>query len=164
MSSTQMSRFTDYEFEPLSSSFYFKSPVPSLDANLNPYSIRVTVEVEDQAGVDYWVGGVQAEQKLGDKVTVGAAAVQEDVPDDAYRLASVSSKIVLGAHTTLVAEAAQSDRETKDSGQATRAELNYIEGPASVRVYYGESDASFENLAAPLSSGRADNSSHDFLR
>lgn len=156
LSSTQMSRFADYEFEPLSSSFYFKSPVPSLDANLNPYSIRVTVEVEDQAGVDYWVGGVQVEQKLGDKVTVGAAAVQEDVPDDAYRLASVSTKIVLGAHTTLVAEAAQSDRETTDVGQATRAELNYIEGPASVRVYYGESDSSFENLAAPLSSGRAE--------
>lgn len=156
LSSTQMSRFSDYEFEPLSSSFYFKAPVPSLDANLNPISIRVTVEVEDKAGVDYWVGGVQAEQKLGEKVTVGAAAVQEDVPDDAYRLASVNTKIVLGAHTTLIAEAAQSDRETKDVGQATRAELNYIDGPASVRVYYGESDAAFENPSSPLSSGRAE--------
>ena len=156
ISAIQQSRFSDYEFEALSSSLYFKSPVPSLDSNLNPYSIRVTVEVEDQAGVDYWVGGAQAEQKLTERISVGAAVVQEDIPNDTYRLSSANTKVVLGAHTTLIAEVAQSDRDAKESGQASRAELTYSEGAASIRAYYGESDAAFENLASPLTSGRAE--------
>jgi hypothetical protein len=156
ISALQQSRFSDYEFEALSSSLYFKSPVPSLDSNLNPYSIRVTVEVQDQAGVDYWVGGAQAEQKLTERISVGAAIVQEDIPNDTYRLSSANTKIVLGTHTTLIAEVAQSDRDAKESGQASRAELTYSEGAASIRAYYGESDAAFENLASPLTSGRAE--------
>ena len=156
ISSVQQGRFSDYEFEPLSSSIYFKSPVPSLDANLNPFFIRVTVEVQDVAGEDYWVGGAQVEKKLTDKVSVGAAIVQEDVPNDAYSLASVNTKIALGGHTTLIAEMAQSDRDTTEMGQASRAELTHSKGKSTIRIYYGESDAAFENLASPLSSGRAE--------
>jgi hypothetical protein len=145
ISSVQQGRFSDYEFEPLSSSIYFKSPVPSLDANLNPFFIRVTVEVQDVAGEDYWVGGAQVEKKLTDKISVGAAIVQEDVPNDAYSLASVNTKIALGGHTTLIAEMAQSDRDTTEMGQASRAELTHSKGKSTIRIYYGESDAAFEN-------------------
>ncbi|HMU86472.1 MAG TPA: hypothetical protein PKC11_02450 [Agitococcus sp.] len=149
-------RFTDYEFEALTSSIYFKSPVPSLDANLNPYAIRVTVEVEEVAGEDYVVGGVQVEQQLGKKITVGAAAVQEDVPNDNYQLASANLTLQLTEATKLIAEVAQSDRETKALGQASRAELLHSTPRINARVYYGESDTAFENPAAPLTSGRAE--------
>ncbi|HNL80165.1 MAG TPA: hypothetical protein PKL69_07440, partial [Agitococcus sp.] len=135
---------------------YFKSPVPSLDANLNPYAIRVTVEVEEVAGEDYVVGGVQVEQKLGEKITVGAAAVQEDVPNDNYQLASANLTLQLTEATKLIAEVAQSDRETKALGQASRAELLHSTPRINARVYYGESDTAFENPAAPLTSGRAE--------
>ena len=156
LSAQAQTRFSDYEFEALTSSIYFKAPVPSLDANLNPYSIRVTVEVEEDTGEDYWVGGVQVEQKLGDKLTVGAAAVQEDDPVDAYQLGSVNASLKLAENTKIIAEFAQSDRESKDMGKASRAELTHVQGRLNARVYYGESDTAFDNPAAPLSSGRAE--------
>ncbi|MCB1673394.1 MAG: DUF11 domain-containing protein [Pseudomonadales bacterium] len=149
-------RFTDYEFEPLTASIYFKSPVPSLDANLNPYFIRVTVEVEEEGGEDYWLGGAQVEKKLGDKLTVGAATVHEDDPVAAYQLNSANAVLKLAENTKLVAEVAQSDRENKAAGQASRAELVHAKGRINARVYYGESDTDFENSASPLSSGRAE--------
>jgi hypothetical protein len=155
LSNEPQARFVDYEFEPLSSSLYFKAPVPSLDANLNPFSIRVTIEVEDDAATDYWVAGAQAEQKLGDSLSVGAAIVQEDAPDNQYNLGSVNSTWRLDSNTKLVAEVAQSDREDK-SGQAQRVELTHDKGRTSVRVYYGVSDKGFDNPAASLSSGRSE--------
>ncbi|MBK7300478.1 MAG: DUF11 domain-containing protein [Moraxellaceae bacterium] len=156
ISTDAQARFTDYEFEPLTSSIYFKAPVPSLDASLNPYAIRVTVEVEEDTGEDYWVGGVQAEQKLGSKLTVGAAAVQEDNPVDSYKLGSANAVLKLSESTKLIAEIAQSDRESKTIANASRAELVHSQGRVNARVYYGESDTDFDNPAAPLSSGRAE--------
>src|SRR5262249_24044136 len=46
LKSETMTRFTDYEFEPFTGQLLMKGPVPSLDENLNPISIRVTYEVE----------------------------------------------------------------------------------------------------------------------
>lgn len=155
LSTDPQARFQDYEFEPLSASLIFKAPVPSLDANLNPYSIRVTIEVEEDAADDYWVGGAQVEKKLTPTVSVGAAVVQEDAPDNRYGLASVNSLVRLGDNTKLIAEMAQSDREDT-SGQASRVELNYDKGRTNARVYYGVSDKTFDNPAASLSSGRAE--------
>ncbi len=156
ISTEPQARFTDYEFEPLTSSIYFKAPVPSLDANLNPYAIRVTVEIEEDTGENYWVGGVQVEQKLGKKLTVGAAAVQENDPVDAYQLGSANAVFKLAENTKLIAEVAQSDRDSKPTGNASRAELVHNQGRVNARVYYGESDTDFENPASPLSSGRAE--------
>lgn len=156
ISTEAKTRFTDYDFEELTSSVYFKAPVPSLDANLNPYLVRITVEVEETVGEDYVVGGVQFEQKLGKKLTVGAAAVQEDIPDDNYQLASANLTVQLTEVTKLIAEVAQSDRETTTLGQASRAELLHATSRVNARIYYGESDKAFENPAAPLTSGRAE--------
>ena len=50
-------RFSDYEIEPLTGRILFKSPVPSVDRNLNPVFVRITYEV-DQGGDQFWVAGV----------------------------------------------------------------------------------------------------------
>src|SRR6202790_4063845 len=63
---TPETRFVDYEFEPYSGQILFTSPIPSLDENLNPVSIRVSYEM-DQGGERFWVGGVDGSVKLNDK-------------------------------------------------------------------------------------------------
>lgn len=156
LSSVPQARFVDYDFEPLSSSLYFKSAVPSLDANLNPFSIRVTVEIEEEGGEDYVVGGAQAETKLTDYISVGAAVVQEDAPDDAYSLRSANTTIKLNDYTRVIAEVAQSDRETTETGIAQRVELAHNKGGTNLRVYYGQSDLTFDNPAASLNAGRSE--------
>ncbi len=155
LSTIPQSRFVDYEFEPLSASLIFKAPVPSLDANLNPYSIRVTLEVAGD-GPEYTVGGVQAERKLGERLSVGGAVAAEDNPAAKYSIGSVNATLKLDADTTLTAEVAQSDREFKGVGQAGRIEIEHHQGKDSWRLYHGQSNADFDNSAASLSSGRTE--------
>ncbi len=70
-----MARFTDYEVDTFSNSIYLKDPVPSVDADLNPVYLRITVESE-QGGDEYTVGGVTGSVKLLDQVKVGGAYVK----------------------------------------------------------------------------------------
>src|SRR5262249_49549174 len=49
-------RFADYALDPLTGDLLFRAPVPSLDAALNPVSVRVTYEIPDGAGAA-WVHG-----------------------------------------------------------------------------------------------------------
>src|SRR5207249_4978645 len=80
-----MARFSDYEFEPLTGRILFKAPVPSLDADLNPISIRVTYEIE-QGGDRFWVYGADAEVKINDHVQVGGTFARDENPLDRYGL------------------------------------------------------------------------------
>lgn len=52
----QMVRFNDYSFEPFSGRILFTTPIPSVDAQLNPVSVRITYEI-DQGGERFWVYG-----------------------------------------------------------------------------------------------------------
>ncbi|RZU47726.1 putative repeat protein (TIGR01451 family) [Fluviicoccus keumensis] len=155
LSTQAQTRFIDYEFEPLTGSLIFKAPVPSLDANLNPYFIRVTLEVGDN-GPEYWVGGVQGQQQLSERLTVGAAAVSEDNPADAYKLGSVNATYKLDADTRVTVEGAASDRESKGVGAAGRVEVVHEKGTAYWRLFHAQSESSFDNTAASVSAGRAE--------
>lgn len=153
ISTQSQTRFLDYEFEPLTGSLIFKGPVPSLDANLNPYSIRVTLEVSNN-GPEYWVGGVQGQHQLTERLSVGAAVVSEDNPVDAYQLGSVNASYKLTADTTVVVEGASSDRDSKGVGAAGRIEIVHEKGTDYWRVFHGQSEKEFDNTAAPLTAGR----------
>jgi len=155
ISTQAMTRFSDYEFEPLTGSLIFRSPVPSLDPNLNPYSIRVTLEVNSN-GPEYWVGGVQGQHQLGERLTVGASAVSEDNPVDAYQLGSVNATYKLTADTRVVLEGAASDRESKGVGAAGRVEVVHEKGSDYWRIFHSESEDAFDNTAAPITAGRAE--------
>src|SRR5205823_4382793 len=80
-------RFTDYEFEPFTGRILFKAPVPSLDANLNPISIRVTYEV-DQGGPKFWTYGGDAQVKVTDRLEVGGSFAREENPLDHFGIYS----------------------------------------------------------------------------
>ena len=44
-----MTRFVDYTFDPFSGQVLFMQPVPTVDANFNPMSVRITYEVDGPA-------------------------------------------------------------------------------------------------------------------
>ncbi len=157
ISTQTQTRFVDYELEPLTNSLIFRSPVPSLDANLNPYFIRVTLEA-DQGGPEYWVGGVHGRHQFGERLTVGASAVVEDNPTQAYQLGSVNVIYKLTADTRVVLEGAASDTEkgNKGVGSAGRIEVVHEKGTDYWRLFHGQSENEFENPAAPLSAGRSE--------
>ena len=148
-----MTRFVDYEFEPFTGRILFKAPVPSLDSNLNPISIRVTYEAE-QGGDRFWVYGADGQVKINDRLEVGGSAVRDENPQGAYGLYSANTTVRVAEKTFLMAEVAQSESDLIGTGQAGRVELRHKGDKTDARVYFGKTEPTFTNNASILLPGR----------
>ena len=149
-----LARFTDYEFEPFTGRILFKAPVPSLDANLNPISIRVTYEA-DQGGDKFWVFGADAQVKLHERIEVGVSMARDQNPVAPYQLYGANATVKLAPKTFLLAEVAQSEASGV-TGNAGRIELRHQDDKNEVRAYVGRAENTFSNSAAILSAGRVE--------
>ncbi len=155
------SRFVDYELEPLTGRILFKSPVASLDENLNPISIRITYEI-DQGGAQFWVTGADAQIKVSERLEVGAMIVDDRNPLDKFRMAGVNAIARLADKTFLIAEIAQTRRELFTSGlsqgekqgNAQRLELKHAGDNLELNFYGGRAELGFDNVGASLTNGR----------
>ena len=176
-----LTRFADYEIDPISRSLYLKSPIASQDFDGNPIYLRVTVEV-DNGGDSYWVGGVAGKQQLNKKVAVGGSYIYSDDPLNKEELASINSVITLNNKLKLVAEYAKNnsghpnyqssnkinakkligkntdnDTDNDTKGNALRIELNYDDKKNTrAKAYYNDADKGFVTGASPLTAGRTE--------
>lgn len=156
-----LARFVDYELEPLTGRILLKAPIPSLDENLNPVSIRITYEV-DQGGQDFWVTGADVQVKVTDKVEIGASIVDDRNPLDKFRMAGISAVARLAERTFLVAELAQTRRELlvggasqgEKQGSAQRLEFRHATSDLEVNLYAGRAEGGFDNPGSSLTRGR----------
>lgn len=166
-----LTRFVDYDFEPFSGRVLFRQPVPSVDENNNPISIRIAYEVEE-GGEKYWVSGADVKAKLTDSIALGASFAQDRNPVAPFKLGGVNAEITLGARTFIVAEVAKSygnqyvnssispqlglalNPAIDQSGRAARIELRHNGQVVSGRAYIAKSDATFQNPSAGLAAGR----------
>lgn len=168
-----LTRFADYEIDPISRSLFLKSPIASQDIEGNPIYIRVTVEV-DEGGEDYLVGGIAAKQQLTNKVSIGGSYINSDDPLNKEELTSVNSVIKFNDKLKLVAEYAKNKAENPNfqaSNQINTTELddNNVEGHAlrveldfdnkkntRAKAYYHDADEGFVTGASPLTAGRTE--------
>ena len=154
-------RFVDYELEPLTGRILFKSPIASLDENLNPISVRITFEI-DQGGAEFWVTGADAQIKLSERFEIGGVIVDDRNPVDKFRMAGVNAVAKLATKTFLIAEIAQTNREKiaaglsegDKQGRAARVEFTHQGADLDANIYAGRADAGFDNQSSSLSSGR----------
>jgi hypothetical protein len=169
---TLLSRLSDYTFEPFSGRILLRQPLPALDANFNPISLRVTYEL-DQGGSEFWTYGLDAQLSIGKSVTLGGTYVDDRNPLVPYQLASVNAGLRLGEKTTVVAEVARSKsvvntidgvnaatrpglstRSGELEGTAARLELRHKGERLEARAMLGRSDPEFNNPAATINGGR----------
>jgi large repetitive protein len=147
-------RFADYEVEPMTGRLLFRAPVPSLDANFNPNFIRVTYEV-DQGGAAFWVGGVEARHRVGDRLALGASAVIDDNPLDRLRLVSAQTLVKLADKTALAVEGAHVEHGPQN-GNAGRIEFKYEDTRLQVQAQVTRSGTGFDNPSAGVPRGQLD--------
>ena len=168
-----LARLVDYSFEPFSGRILLSQFLPSVDAQLNPVSLRVTYEL-DQGGQAFWVAGADVQWAITPALEVGGAAVLDRNALAPYDLASANATLRLGPRTALVAEVARSQstvntnptnqnnsaalatRTGQVSGQAWRVELAHEGDRADGRLFVGRSAPEFNNIAAPLNGGRGE--------
>ncbi len=164
-------RLVDYTFEPFSGRILLTSFLPSVDAELNPVSLRITYEV-DQGGSAYWVAGGDAQWRVTEGAEVGGSVVSDRNPLAPYELVSGNATFRLAPRTAVVVEAAQStstvntnptNRSTAAAlagrvgeveGRAARIELAHESDRTDARLFAGRSSPLFNNPAAPLQGGR----------
>jgi len=147
-------RYVDYDIDPLTGRILLRAPVPSLDENLNPVSLRLAYEV-DQNGARFLVGGVAAQYQIGRYVEVGASAVEDRNPAAPTRLVSVNATVKPDEKTTLIVEAAQMEKADL-SGRAARFDATRTDGKLESHLFLGRADANFDNPSANLPKGRTE--------
>jgi uncharacterized repeat protein (TIGR01451 family) len=150
-----LTAFTDYELEPYSGQLLLKSPVPSLDADLNPVFIRVSYAV-DSGGPKHMVAGAEARVQLSPGLTLGAVAVHDADPVNQQNLAGINLAAQLGAKTLATAEIARSSTDLKGGGASQRLEIRHDEPQLQARVWGIRTDAGFYNPNSPQSAGQSE--------
>lgn len=177
-----LQRYTDYTFEPFSGRILLNQPVPSVDANGNPNSVRITYEV-DSGGETFWVYGLDGQFKLGKMLEIGGSYVKDKNPYTPYTLMSGNATVKLGENTAIMAEFARSKSVLGSdvgssllgnpfslqpsagqaatggmlqdvTGNAWRVEALHQDEQLQARAYFGRSDPHFNNPSASLAQGR----------
>lgn len=173
ISKQALTRFSDYEIDTFSNSIYLKQAVSSVDPDLNPNFIRITVEA-DEIGEEYQVGGLSFSYAMQSHLKIGGSFVQSNDPLQEEQIASLNTVIKVGQYGKLIAEVAQSkntdstaDQITqistdssshKNEGTAARVEFEYAPAFANVRAYHQQAEEGFQNDAATISAGRTESS------
>jgi DNA/RNA endonuclease YhcR with UshA esterase domain len=171
LSITPQARFVDYTFEPFNGQVLFTSPIPTLDQNFNPLTIRITYEVE-QGGPTFLTAGADVQFKVSDNVVVGAAVAQDKNPLSPYKLYGVNTSVRLDANTAVIFELARSDGQLTfgttaptalpngaaipGSGSAARIEYRSSGQNGSLRLYAARAGIGFANPNAQISAGRTE--------
>lgn len=149
-----LQRFVDYDIEPLTGRILLRAPVPSLDQDLNPISVRISYEV-DQGHPRFWVGGVAAQYTLNQYIDIGGSAIADRNPAVDTRLVSVNATIKPDDKTVVIVEAAQMDKADL-TGRAARIDATRNDGALESQLFFGRADEHFDNPSANLPKGRTE--------
>ena len=172
---TPLARNLDYEFEPFSGQILFRAPVPSVDDQLNPISIRVTYEV-DQGGNKYLVYGGDVRLKLTEGITVGVAGARDENPAAPYEVTGANLVLKLSKNTEVIAEFARTSSVVNNAangfntnvssnfagktgelqGSAARVEIRHTDEALRYRAYGVRSSDDFNNTSAGLTGGKTE--------
>ncbi len=149
-----LTRFSDYTLEPFTGRILLRQPLPSLDAELNPVSMRVTYEVEPADAPQSWVYGADAQVRVSSFAEVGGAVVQDDNPYNGRQIYTLNGSARLGKNTQLVAEGALTNTDSLGDGSAGRFELRHQAGKFSGNVFGAVSATTFSNPSATFGAGQ----------
>src|SRR5258708_22278080 len=130
-------------------------PVPTLDASLNPMSIRVTYEV-NQGGQRFWTGGASGLFSPVKNLQLGAGYVQDANPQDPNKIFSGSALVKLPGKTSFRGEFAGTDHLLEGLGLGYRFELQTDGDRLKAKAYFGRTETNFDNPTSVLNKGRGE--------
>lgn len=145
LESRQLTRYIDYNLDPLAGTIYFKEPIYSRDQNFNPIYIVAEYEVEG-GSTALSAGGRVGMMSKNEKHEIGATAINQGTPGADGHLLGVDGKFQVNAKTEVRAEIANSEDNsggTNRSGSAYLAEVTYRGEKTDVKAYARQTDTGF---------------------
>lgn len=152
---TGVTRFVDYTVEPLTRRILFTHPISSLDANLNPQSIRITYEV-DSGGPKFTVAGTDVQVKVGERMQLGVVAGTDQNPQNQRKLGALTGIARIGENMTIASELVHTESDDKGRGRGERIEARYQDEKLAVVALASKTDERFDNPGATISAGRTE--------
>ncbi len=159
LSTTPLNRFVDYSIEPISKRILFTKPISSLDANLNPQSIRITYLV-DTGGPEFDIAGTDIQLRVSDRLQLGAVAEYDASPNASRKLLAATALAKLDANTVLSAELVGTQSDLKGYGEGLGLELRHDDTLLKYNLHVQISDSGFDNPSAAINSGHAEARGH----
>jgi uncharacterized repeat protein (TIGR01451 family) len=150
-------RFLDYTIEPFTGRILFRTPIPSVDADLNPVSISVAYE-RVGGGERFWVYGAEARVRPG-AFSLGGSASRDEDPLTHRALVSGDVGYTWGDRLTVTAEAARSDSggafgDGAKFGDAGRIEARFTQGLVQAEAHALYTEPGFDNPNSAAIPGR----------
>jgi uncharacterized repeat protein (TIGR01451 family) len=152
---TPLAQFTDYEIEPFSGQLLLKTPVPSVDSDLNPIFVRVSYSV-DSGGPKHTVAGTEVRLEVLPGISLGATAVQDTDPANRQNLSGLNITAKLGEKTVATGEIARSSTDLQGSGSGQRVEVRHDDQALQARVWGARTSAGFYNPNSVQSAGQSE--------
>jgi uncharacterized repeat protein (TIGR01451 family) len=143
LSTQAMTRHTDYNIDYAAGTLFFRRPIASQDATLNP--IYIVIDYETRAdGAEAWsYGGRGAVQLLDERAAIGATYINQGQTGGDDTLQGIDATLDINDQTQLKLEYATSQRGSATDRDAVLAELNHAGSVVDGSVYYRERDAGF---------------------
>ncbi len=162
LTTRKLTRFLDYDLDPLNGTLFFKRPVPSRDLEFNPVYIVVEYETLTNGSQDLVAGGRGAMRFAGDDVELGVTLIDDQTDGSEADLGGVDLRWQVSARTELKAELART-RDTDLTGDTRSADaysvsVEHNSENLDVRALLREVDSDYGlgyQAAADLGSRRA---------
>ncbi len=157
LSSVRQARLSDYTLDFFAGSLIFDRPVPILDDDLNPVSIRLTYEREDGAGEDYLVYGGEVRVEPVEGIAFGYREVRSDAPDtsdDARTVRAGYAEAELRGWGKVQVEVAQTENREGDKGLGARLSYELRRENHAIRADAARTDEDFDAPNAHVGPGR----------
>lgn len=152
---TPVTRFVDYTVEPLTRRILFTRAIASVDANLNPQSIRVSYEVES-GGPEFTVAGADMQVKVSDNLQVGIVSGRDGNPANPRKLAAATALAKIGDNTVFSGEVVSTTSALNGSGTGVRVELRHQDERLAASAQALKTTEGFDNPGASFPAGRVE--------
>ena len=143
----QLTRYLDYNLDPLDGTLFFKKPVPNRDLEFNPVFIVAEYETVANSSEDLVAGGRGAVHIAGDAVEVGVTLIDDQTEGAEADLGGVDLRWQVNPQTELKAEYAETTRTDvngdRQTGKAHSITLEHNSESLDVRALVREVDSDY---------------------
>ena len=157
LSAQSQTRLSDYTIDFFRGAIIFNRPIPQIDENLNPVSIRVTYETDEGDGDDYLVYGGEIRVEPVEGVAIGYREIRSDASRDLDERRTVRSgyaEVELSGWGKAQVEFAQTENNLGETGDAARISYEYRNDNHAIRAEAAQTDEDFDAPNSYVNAGR----------
>ncbi len=157
ISEQRQTRFSDYTLDFFRGALIFNRPIPLIDEDLNPVSIRVTFETEEGSSDNYLIYGGEVRVEPFEGLAVGYREVHSNAAAESDERRKVRSAYVeagRGGFGNVQVELSQTENRFDETGYAGRISYEYRSDRNNIRAEAARTDEDFDIPNSSLAPGR----------